>query len=119
MPDLELPIYDVFLAPVGVSAAEVAEGHDYDVHRVVVLHADQLRAEITGARVTGVARLTDAPMTYTTLWCWLALTRTHPEAAGKTFDDFKARVVHLKKNDEETETVDPTRPGALMPSDSP
>jgi hypothetical protein len=117
--DLELPIYDVFLPAPGVAAVEAADTGAFDVYRVTVLHADQLRAEITGARLTGVAKLTDAPMTYTTLWCWLALTRTNPDVAGTTFDDFKTRVVHIRKNEAESVTVDPTRPAESTPLGSP
>jgi hypothetical protein len=101
-----LPVFDVFMVPPGQVAAD--DTGPYEAVRVVVIHADQLKAEITGTRLTGVSGVSAAPMTYTTLWCWLAMTRTNPDLAGKSFEDFRARVLQIKKSEEETETVDPT-----------
>jgi hypothetical protein len=116
--DLELPIFEVFIAPPGTDAETAIDTGSYELHRVTVLHADQLRAEITGARLTGVQRVTDAPMTYTTLWCWLAMGRNDKDLAGPSFEDFRSRVVQVRKA-EENVTVDPTHPGVPMPSDLP
>lgn len=50
------------------------KGEDQVVETVTILHADQLRAELTAPRL-GLPSMKDAPMHYTSLWCWAAATR--------------------------------------------
>ena len=106
---MEFPTYDVAVARDGLDldkALEAGEGDGYEVHRVVILHADQLVAEQAGPRY-GLVKMTDQPMAYGTLWTWAALTRAGvgiPE-----FPLFKTRVLSMEKV---TQTpVDPTSPG--------
>lgn len=82
-------------------------------HEVTVTHGDQLRAELEGPR-HGLRKMQDAPLHYTTLWCWCALVRTG--AYSGPFQQFKNDVAQLDPitdpaGDHATVTEDPTPPG--------
>lgn len=64
---MELPRYTVLFTTPGDTPAQVEE-------TVTILHADQLRAELVAPRL-GLPSMKDAPMHYTSLWCWAALVR--------------------------------------------
>jgi hypothetical protein len=117
---LEIPVFDVALARDGLDltkAYEAGEGDGYDVHRVPILHADQLVAEQAGPRY-GLGELNSAPMAWTTLWCWAAMRRTGIDVPE--YPLCKARVISIDKvKDTEAPPVDPTRPGEGTPSPSP
>ena len=110
---LELYRFDVAVARDGLDpekALEAGEGSGYDVHRVTVLHADQLVGEQAGPRY-GIPKATDAPMAATTLWCWAALRRSGVEVPE--FPLFKGRVLALSKVTSPNaagDAVDPTTP---------
>ena len=95
---LELLRYDVAIAHDGLDldkAIDAGEGDGYDVHRVTILHADQLVAEQAAPRYGLMALSEDnqQKMAWATLWVWCALRRmqvTVPE-----FPVFKGRVIDL------------------------
>jgi hypothetical protein len=108
---LNLTRYDVAIARDGLDldkALDAGEGDGYDVHRVAVLHADQLVAEQAAPRFGISALDTDTPqkMTWATLWVWCALRRMQVEVPE--FPPFKKRVIDLTP-------VQP--PGADQPPD--
>lgn len=121
---LDLQRYDVALAREGLDldkALEAGEGSGYDVHRVTVLHADQLVAEQAAPRY-GITALGDEErpqkVTWATLWVWCALRRMQVQVPE--FPLFKARVLDLDlvKPDTTPDTTDgdelelgPTVPG--------
>lgn len=95
---LSLTRYDVAVARDGLDldkALEAGEGDGYDVHRVTVLHADQLVAEQAAPRYAIGALDKDAPhkMTWATLWVWCALRRMRVPVPE--FPIFKSRVIEL------------------------
>lgn len=108
---LELQAYDVALARDGLDldkAIDAGPGSGYDVHRVTVMHADQLVGEQAGPRY-GLGALTDAPIAYSTLWCWAGLRRMGVEVPE--FPLFKARVISVDRvKAAVADTVDPTIP---------
>ena len=85
---------------------------------VVVRNADQLRAELEGSKLgLGGRGMSAAPLNYTTLWLWAAMTRTG--AWVGTFQEFKAQLVAFQPLDPdgdklteggEVPEVDPTNP---------
>jgi hypothetical protein len=87
-------------------------------YRVEVRGVDQLRAELEGKR-RGV-HIKDAMHT-TYLWAWAASIREDRIDPKTSFTDFMTAVVQVEGDEEETETVDPTRPavGDDSPSASP
>jgi hypothetical protein len=115
---LNLNRYDVALARAGLDldkALDAGEGDGYDVHRVTVLHADQLVAEQAAPRF-GLGALGDDTahkMTWATLWVWCALRRMTVHV--DEFPIFKGRVLDLEvvrtePDLEEAEAVNPTDP---------
>jgi hypothetical protein len=107
---LDLTAFDVYLADEGVTLEKAIETGEYAIHRVTVVHADQLVAEQAGPRY-GLRAMTDAPMAYATLWCWAALSRMGipvPE-----FPLFKTRVLSVDKvkTPEGDVSLDPTTAG--------
>lgn len=95
---LELKRYDVAVARDGLDldkAIEAGEGNGYDVHRVTVLHADQLVAEQAAPRFGIAALEQDTPqkMTWATIWIWCALRRMQVEVPE--FPAFKRQVIDL------------------------
>jgi hypothetical protein len=97
---LDVTRYDVAVARDGLEldkALDAGEGDGYDVHRVAVLHADQLVAEQAGPRY-GIAALSeDTPtkMTWVTLWVWCALKRMQVQVPE--FPAFKGRIIDLSQ----------------------
>jgi hypothetical protein len=116
---LQIQVMDVAVAREGLEldkALEAGEGTGYDVHRVTVMHADQLVAEKAG-RTFGMASLKDEPIGYMTLWAWAALRRTDA-AAVPAFPIWKARVIEIEAVDDDQEATgaaDPTTPGPDTP----
>ncbi len=109
---LDLDRYDVAVALPGLDAEkalEAGEGEGYDLHRVTVLHADQLVSEQTSHRF-GIGKMTANPITYATLWCWHALQRQGFDVGD--WPTFKQRVLSVEKVDDRPEgsPVDPTTP---------
>jgi hypothetical protein len=95
---LELPRYDVAIARDGLDldkAIEAGEGNGYDVHRVTVLHADQLVAEQAAPRfgITALEQDTPQKMTWATLWVWCALKRMQVDVPE--FPPFKRQLIQL------------------------
>ena len=90
--------YDVAVARDGLDldkALDAGEGDGYDVHRVAVLHADQLVAEQAAPRY-GIASLSEdspAKMTWATLWVYCGLRRMQVEV--EEFPIWKRRVLDL------------------------
>lgn len=100
---LDLTRYDVAIAREGLDldkALDAGEGDGYDVHRVTVLHADQLVAEQAAPRfaIPPLGEESTHKMTWATLWCWCALRRM---AVGvPEFPAFQSRLL----------SVDPVKP---------
>lgn len=103
-----VPTYEIAVALEGLDPTEAyaaGEPDGYTVHRVTVLHVDQLIGEQAGPRY-GLGELKAAPLTYTTLWAWAALRRqgvTVPE-----FPLFKVRVLSIDEVKRDATEPDPT-----------
>lgn len=119
---LSVTRYDVAIARDGLDldkALDAGEGDGYEVHRVVVLHADQLVAEQAAPRygIPALDEATTAKMTWATLWVWCALRRMRVEVPE--FPPFKGRILDLtpvKADTDDTDTppdpiLGPTVPG--------
>ena len=119
---LDLKRYDVAVARNGLDldkALEAGEGDGYDVHRVTVLHADQLVAEQAAPRfgIDALGPETTQKMTWATLWVWCALRRMRVEAPE--FPVFKGRVLNLdpvNKPDQDTDAGTGTDQDELGPT---
>lgn len=83
--------------------AELADG---TVHRVEILHGDQLRAELEAPRHGIAVDPRVQPNHTTTLWVWAALVRTGVVTVG--FQDFKQDLVVLGKAEAADAPVGPT-----------
>ena len=109
---LELNRYDVALAHDGLELEKALEAGDpdgYQVHRVVVLHADQLVAEQAAPRygIAGLSEESTQKITWATLWCWCALKRM--QVPVPEFPLFKGRLL----------SVDPVKPAPPDPDGDP
>ena len=104
---LTLPTFDVFFASPDTTAEAGYLDGSYLHERVVILHADQLRAETTGPRL-GLDSLRATPMGYTTLWVWCALVRTKGLEEVGPFDQWRPRVITMAEAAGEA-AVDPTQ----------
>lgn len=107
---LQVNRYDVAIARDGLDldkALDAGEGDGYDVHRVAVLHADQLVAEQAAPRYGVGALAEDSPtkMTWATLWVWCGLRRMQVEVPE--FPAFKRRVLDLSKVEDPQTDTDP------------
>ena len=125
---INVPRFTVALAAADVGleeALDLGEPDGYTVHRVAIMHADQLLAEQAGPRYGLGDDMRKAPVAYTTLWCWAALRRLGVDVAE--FPLFKTRVLSLDpiKDDDAAPAdtpddlaglVDPTRSAAAMSS---
>lgn len=117
---MQLRAYDVTMARDGLDPAEAVDlGPDlgYTTHRVTVIHADQLVAEQAGPRY-GLAAMTDQPLAWATLWCWVALRRQGVEVPE--FPPFKQRILELElvktPEGEGGMPLDPTTPDPVTVS---
>lgn len=86
------------------------DGHTEQV--VEVTPADMLRAETEGRRYGLPANIQDAPLGYTTLWCYVAMVRTGAYA-GKwqqfvQVDLYDFEPVKAEDGEQAGTTVDPT-----------
>lgn len=118
---LSINRYDVALARDGLDldkALDAGEGDGYDVHRVTVMHADQLVAEQAAPRV-GLPPLSEdnpSKQAWATLWCWCAMRRM--QIAVPEFPPFKSRLIDIS-------VVTPDKPASpetgdeLDPTDQP
>ena len=93
-PKLHRPAFDVWLLPEGI-ADDQAEDQAVH-HRVIVNHADQLRAELQ-AKQEGLSKPQDAPMHLTSLWLWASMVRTG--AYTDKFRAFKTECIAYDKAD--------------------
>jgi hypothetical protein len=111
---LDVQVLEVAVAREGLElekALEAGEGTGYDVHRVTVMHADQLVAE-KSARQFAMSGLREEPIGYMTLWAWAALRRRNTPDLPP-FPVWKSRVLAVEKieDDEEADAdLDPTTP---------
>ena len=117
-----VPRFTVALAAPDIGleeALDLGEPDGYTVHRVAVMHADQLLAEQAGPRYGLGDDMRKAPVAYTTLWAWAALRRIGVDV--EEFPRFKARVLSLEAikdgdapapdtPDDLAGLLDPTRP---------
>lgn len=90
---------------------EDADGNTTE-HETRILHGDQLRAELEAPK-HGLTDMSAAPMHFTTLWIWAALTRTH--VIDEDFRTFKGHLVTLEAADDADgngDEVGPTQTGA-------
>lgn len=96
--------------------AYLVELDDDTDHRVEILMADQLRAELEAPKHGIPVDVSLAPVHTTALWCWSALLRTGVLPAGTKFQDARQRIVMVKRLDPADEPaadqpVDPTQQG--------
>lgn len=80
---------------------------------VEILNGDQLRAELEAGKLN-LPSMDKAPMNYTTLWVWCALTRTKKYA--KTSANFLRTDCLGLDAEGDPEDVDPTQPAEPTPS---
>lgn len=85
---------------------------DGTTHVVEVLMADQLRAELEAPRNGIPVDVSLAPVHTTALWVWSALLRTGQLEAGTKFQEFRPRLLLVKRVEAAPDVkVDPTQQG--------
>lgn len=89
-----------------------------DVHDVVIVHQDRLRAEQISARM-GLPAMGDAPLTGTTLWCWAACKRLGLIDAKVSAETFLNSVCLDVENPKDEGSVGPDPTQSEDPTGSP
>jgi hypothetical protein len=88
----------------------LVELDDGSEHRVEVLMADQLRAELEAPRHSIPVDVASAPVHTTALWVWSALLRTGVLESGTGFQAARSRLTLVRKLDPDTEPAEPDAP---------
>lgn len=109
--------------PLAAPRYRIAFTHAPDnVHDVVVMPADQLRAEVEGNR-RGLVEPARQGMLLTMLWLWAAARRLALAPTDQPFDRFVDDVAAWERvkpdNGDEVEAVDPTRQAGSQTDSSP